>query len=92
MYLTKVVETYRISSEKEVEAFLAELKKDKRFTVAKYSSTKKEKKQKGEVIDEWIRFEVTKVFNDEVTPDSVIEVNYNKKSVFDEVMNDESEY
>lgn len=92
MYLTKVVETYRISSEKEVEAFLAELKKDRRFTVAKYSSTKKEKKQKGEVIDEWIRFEVTKVFNDEVTPDSVIEVNYNKKSVFDEVMNDESEY
>ena len=92
MYLTKVVETYRISSEKEVEAFLAELKKDKRFTIAKYSSTKKEKKQKGEIIDEWIRFEVTKVFNDEVTPDSVIEVNYNKKSVFDEVMNDESEY
>ena len=92
MYLTKVVETYRIGSEKEVEAFLAELKKDRRFTVAKYSSTKKEKKQKGEVIDEWIRFEVTKVFNDEVTPDSVIEVNYNKKSVFDEVMNNESEY
>ena len=91
-YLTKVVETYRISSEKEVEAFLAELKKDRRFTVAKYSSTKKEKKQKGEVIDEWIRFEVTKVFNDEVTPDSVIEVNYNKKSVFNEVMNNESEY
>lgn len=90
MYLTKVVETYRIGSEKEVEAFLAELKKDRRFTVAKYSSTKKEKKQKGEVIDEWIRFEVTKVFNDEATPDSVIEVNYNKKSVFDEVMNDES--
>ena len=68
MYLTKVVETYRISSEKEVEAFLAELKKDRRFTVAKYSSTKKEKKQKGEVIDEWIHFEVTKVFNDEKDP------------------------
>ena len=92
MYLTKVVETYRISSEKEVEAFLAELKKDKRFTVAKYSSTKKEKKQKGEIIDEWTRFELTQVFTDEVTPDSVIEVKKKKKSVFDEVMNDESEY
>ena len=76
MYLTKVVETYRIGSEKEVEAF------------AKYSSTKKEKKQKGEVVDSWIRFEVTKVFNDEAEPDSVIEVNYNKKSVFEEVMDD----
>lgn len=88
MYLTKVVETYRIGSEKEVEAFLAELKKDRRFTVAKYSSTKKEKKQKGEVVDSWIRFEVTKVFNDEAEPDSVIEVNYNKKSVFEEIMDD----
>ena len=64
-YLTKVVETYRLSSEKEVEEFLKELKSDHRFTVAKYSSTKKEKKSKGEVIDEWIRFEVTKLFNDE---------------------------
>lgn len=49
-YLTKVVETYRLSSEKEVEEFLKELKSDHRFTVAKYSSTKKEKKSKGEVI------------------------------------------
>lgn len=88
MYLTKVVETYRISTEREVEAFLAELKKDRRFTVAKYSSTKKQKKQKGEVVDEWIRFEVTKVFNDEAEPDSIIEVNYNKKSVFEETLND----
>lgn len=83
MYLTKVVETYRIGTEKEVEAFLAELKKDKRFTVAKYSSTKKQKKAKGEVIDEWIRFEVTKVFNDEAEPDSVIDIEYKKLSVFE---------
>lgn len=88
MYLTKVVETYRIATEREVEAFLAELKRDKRFTVAKYSSTKKQKKLKGEVVDEWIRFEVTKVFNDESEPDSVVEVNYNKKSVFEETLDD----
>lgn len=91
MYLTKVVETYRIGTEKEVEAFLAQLKKDKRFTVAKYSSTKKQKKAKGEVIDEWIRFEVTKVFNDEVEPDSVIEVDYKKISIFTPGEEDEEE-
>ena len=34
-YLTKVVETYRIGSEKEVEAFIKELKADRRFTVDK---------------------------------------------------------
>ena len=42
-YLTKVVETYRLADEHEVEEFLQELKKDYRFEVAKYSSTKKEK-------------------------------------------------
>lgn len=84
-YLTKVVETYRLSSEKEVEEFLKELKSDHRFTVAKYSSTKKEKKSKGEVIDEWIRFEVTKLFNDEAEPVDVINVNYEQKSVFNNI-------
>lgn len=84
-YLTKVVETYRLSSEKEVEEFLKELKSDHRFTVAKYSSTKKEKKSKGEVIDEWIRFEVTKLFNDEAEPVNVINVNYEQKSAFNNI-------
>lgn len=84
-YLTKVVETYRLSSEKEVEEFLKELKSDQRFTVAKYSSTKKEKKSKGEVIDEWIRFEVTKLFNDEAEPVDVINVNYEQKSAFNNI-------
>ena len=82
MYLTKVVETYRIANEREVEAFLSELKKDKRFVVAKYSSTKKEKKSKGEVIDEYIRFEVTKLFNDEAEPDSIIDVDYKISTVY----------
>lgn len=93
-YLTKVVETYRLSSEKEVEEFLKELKSDHRFTVAKYSSTKKEKKSKGEVIDEWIRFEVTKLFNDETEPVDVINVNYEQKSAFNntnEVVEEEEE-
>ena len=75
-YLTKVVETYRIGSEKEVEAFLKELKTDHRFTVAKYSSTKKEKKAKGEVVDEWIRFEVTKLFNEEAEPTHDVTIDY----------------
>ena len=75
-YLTKVVETYRIGSEKEVEAFLKELKADNRFTVAKYSSTKKEKKAKSEVIDEWIRFEVTKLFNEEAEPTHDVDIDY----------------
>ena len=81
-YLTKVVETYRLENEHEVEEFLQELKDDSHFELAKYSSTKKEKKQKGEVIDEWVRFEVTKLFNSETEPDSPIVIEYSKESAF----------
>lgn len=81
-YLTKVVETYRLSNEQEVETFLKELKEDDRFTIAKYSSQKREKKAKGQIVDEWIRFEITKLFNEEAEPDSEIEVDYNKRSAF----------
>ena len=75
-YLTKVTETYRLESEKEVEKFLQELKSDHRFEVIKYTSIRRTKKAKGEIVDEWIRFEVTKGFNDEYEPLEVIEVDY----------------
>lgn len=81
-YLTKVVETYRLPDEAAVETFLQELKADSRFTVAKYSSTKKERKEKKEVVDEWIHFEVTKLFNDEKEPDSEITVDYVKEGAY----------
>ena len=80
-YLTKVVETYRLPNEAAVETFLQDLKEDPRFTIAKYTSTKKERKAKGEIIDEWIHFEVTKIFNDERNPDSEIIIEY-KKGIF----------
>lgn len=81
-YLTKVVETYRLPNEAAVETFLQELKADPRFTVAKYSSTKKERKEKKEVVDEWIHFEVTKLFNDEKEPDSEITVDYIREGAY----------
>ena len=79
-YLTKVTEVYRLSTEKEAETFLKELKSSTEFELAKYTSTKKQRKAKGEVIDEWIHFEVTKVFNDEKDVNTLIEVQYNLDS------------
>lgn len=75
-YLTSVVETYRLPNEEAVKVFLEELKQDPTFTVAKYTSQKKERKQKGEIVDEWVRFSVTKLFNDEKEPDREISVLY----------------
>ena len=76
-YLTKVVETYRLANEKEVEDFLKELKEDDRFQIVKYSSVKKERREKKEIVDEWIRFEVTKLFNEERNPDREVAIEYN---------------
>ena len=75
-YLTQVQETYRLANEKEVESFLNELKNDNRFIIKKYSSVKKERKQKGEVIDEWIQFTAVKIFNDEKEPNTDVNINY----------------
>lgn len=83
-YLTKVVETYRLANEKEVEDFLKELKSDSHFEVSKYSSSKKEKKSKGEVIDEWIRFEVTKLFNNEQEPIDIVNINYTNNNSWED--------
>ena len=78
-YLTSVVETYRLPNDEAVKVFLEELKQDPTFEVTKYSSVKKELKQKGEVVDEWVRFSVTKAFNNEKEPDSVITISYDKE-------------
>ena len=45
-YLTKVTEVYRLSTEKEAETFLKELKSSTEFELAKYTSTKKQQKVK----------------------------------------------
>lgn len=77
-HLIKATETYRIANENEVKTFIEELKSDPNFEIAKYSSQKKEKKKGGEVIDEWIRFEVVKLFDDEKEPLNSVEVNYER--------------
>lgn len=75
-YLINVTETYRIDSENEVEKFLAELKNSSQFELSKYSSTKKEKKAQGEIIEEWYKVSVTKAFNLEKEPTDIIKINY----------------
>ena len=75
-YLVQTTEVYRVSNENEAEAFIAELKSDKRFELAKYSAEKKVAKEKGEIVDEWVRLTAVKKFNNEKEPDSEIDVAY----------------
>ena len=68
-YLISKTEIYRCDSETEAKAFIEDLKEEGHCVV---SSTiqMKERKQKGEVVDEWIRLTVKTVYNDEKEPEN----------------------
>jgi hypothetical protein len=76
IYLTNVVETYRVDTEDQVLRMIEEAKQDNRFTLVKHTSQYKEKKAKGEVIDQWYKVSLTKQFCDEKEPEATVTINY----------------
>lgn len=75
-YLITTVETYRVDTEHEAVAAIEEAKNDNHYTLSKYSSEYKEQKSKGEVIDEYYKVVLTKVFNDIKDPITETKVRY----------------
>jgi hypothetical protein len=69
-YLTKVVETYRVDTEGEAKKLIEDAKNQRAFTLVKYTSEHKERKAKGEIIDEYELVSLTKAFNDVKEPDT----------------------
>ena len=69
-YLVNVTEVYRVDSETEVEQLIAEAKADDSFNLVKYNREYKQKKSKGEVIDDWYKVTLIKNFGDEKDPDA----------------------
>ena len=60
--IVKITEEYIVDTEEEVKALIEKAKADTGFELIKYSSDKKEKKSKGEVIDSWYSLKLTKKF------------------------------
>lgn len=81
-YLIKVNETYRVDSEREAAILIDEAKQSNDFTLAKYSSQKKETKQKGEIVDEWFRVNLEKVFTSEKEPLAQVTPTYSSEDSF----------
>lgn len=75
-YLTQVTETYRVDDEEQVLTMIEEAKQDKKFTLTKHTSQFKERKAKGEVIDQWFKVTLTKVFTDEKEPEANVTITY----------------
>ena len=75
-YLIKTTEEHRADSEFEVTELINTAKADNRYALAKYSSVKKERKQKGEIIDEYYLVTLVKVFDDAKEPCGEATVEY----------------
>lgn len=75
-YLLNTTETYRVATEEDANNLIAEAKES--GTLIKYSCVYKERKQKGEVIDNWYRVTLTKQFTDEKEPEEVFVATYER--------------
>ena len=75
-YLIKTTEEHRADSEREVAELIDAAKNDGRYILSKYSSVKKERKQKGEIIDEYYIVTLVKVFDDAKEPCGEAQVEY----------------
>lgn len=75
-YLISVTENYRVDTEQETITMIQEAKDSNQYTLAKYSSQYKERKQKGEVVDAYWKVSLTKVFDDEKEPSGNTAIEY----------------
>lgn len=83
-YLIRVTEQYRCDTEAEARELVEAAKKNHQYTITKSSIEIKETKQKGEVVDEWRRVLLTKVFTSEKEPDTQIYPVYQEGEPEDE--------
>lgn len=75
-YLIKTTEEHRADNEAEAAELINNAKADGRYILSKYSSVKKERKQKGEVVDEYYIVTLVKVFDDAKEPCGEATVEY----------------
>lgn len=75
-YLIKTTEEHRVDSENEAAELINAAKNDSRYTLSKYSSVKKERKAKGETIDEYFMVSLVKIFDDPKEPCGEASVEY----------------
>ena len=75
-HLIKVTEEHRADSEFEATELINAAKADTRYALSKYSSVYKERKQKGEVIDEYYLVSLVKVFDDPKDPCGEATIEY----------------
>lgn len=75
-YLIQTQEVYRADTDVEAQGLITEAKQAGEYELAKYSSEKKEVKVKGEIIDEFYKVTLTKLFTDIKDPGERVTITY----------------
>ena len=75
-YLIQTVETYRADTEGEAQGIIADAKASGEYDLTKYTSERKDVKVKGDIVDDYFKVTLTKVFTDIKEPDTVANVIY----------------
>ena len=75
-YLVSTTEVYRVDSEAEAKELIEQAKVAPEYGLAKYTSEYKERKQKGDIVDEYYKVTLVKKFNDEKEPEANINIIY----------------
>lgn len=79
-YLIKSTNEIRVETKDEADdlhKMLTKEAEEKDFTLAAWSETKKEKKAKGEIVEEWYIVKYTFIFNDAKDPERPLKsINY----------------
>ena len=75
-YLIKTTEEHRADTEAEAAELIDAAKSDGRYILSKYASVHKEKKQKGEIVDDYFIVTLVKVFDDAKEPCGEATVEY----------------
>ena len=78
-FLINATEVYRADSEEAANYLIETAKEDNSYALIKYNCEHKTRTAKGEIIDEWWRVTLTKRFNDEKEPGTLVRVNYEVK-------------
>jgi hypothetical protein len=75
-YLVSTTEVYRVDNEAEAKELIEAAKTASEYSLVKYTSEHKERKAKGEILDEWERVTLVKRFADEKEPEASVTVMY----------------
>lgn len=82
-FLINTTEVHRVDTEGEAIALIEEAKKDGHFILSKYSSEHKERKQKGEIVEEFYKVTLVKSFTDIKDPTVQTDISYKTEEAFD---------